>query len=104
LNPFFSSHWISEQPSQSASRKISTTINPANIRGFARDPSHTDGLMHGEFAAKCPPDVQPNTRIIAVCGISDIKGYASPVQDGWFLSDFYLFHYLLRATRKYTIT
>jgi hypothetical protein len=50
-----------------------------------------------ESAARCPPDVSPRTRIVAVCGITDIDGTASPVIDGWFLSDFWMFNHLFRS-------
>lgn len=46
------------------------------------------------FTTACPPDVGPKTRLIAVCGITDAKGKASPMEDGWLFSDFYLFHHL----------
>jgi hypothetical protein len=75
-------------------------INPALFRGFSRNLASDDGLMNAEFPASCPPDVQPNTRIVAVCGASDSKGWADPSKDGWFLSDFYLFHYLLHGKGK----
>ncbi|KAI9741433.1 MAG: hypothetical protein M1818_004239 [Claussenomyces sp. TS43310] len=50
------------------------------------------------------PDVKLNTKIVGVCGISDWNesgdagedGEASPRKDGWFFSDFYLFHHLFR--------
>jgi len=79
------------------------TINPANFRGFSRDPIEFEGLLDQEFVSRCPPDLQPNTRIIAVCGVSDTKGCADPFVDGWFLSDFYLFHYLLRPSGKWLV-
>lgn len=37
------------------------------------------------------------TRIVAVCGISDELGQANPAMDGWFFSDYFLFHHLLRG-------
>ena len=46
----------------------------------------------------CPPDVSPKTRIIAVCGITDIGDRASPISDGWLLSDFWMFNHLFRET------
>ncbi|KAL8897147.1 MAG: hypothetical protein Q9207_007358 [Kuettlingeria erythrocarpa] len=115
------------------------------------------GLKGQSFNSCCPPDVQPNTRIIALCGITDQvvddsiaspaeqeeeeeqdrsskpkstiskiyskskdafstsrkqarkdaeavrkagtsrRGLAAPVVDGWFFSDFFLFHRLLRG-------
>ena len=54
--------------------------------------------LHGiEFVASCPPDVSPKTRIVAVCGITNIGDIASPPRDGWFLSDFWMFNHLLRS-------
>ncbi|KAL9101423.1 MAG: hypothetical protein Q9163_003315 [Psora crenata] len=115
-----------------------------------KDPT-LGGLVDRTFNSCCPPDVQPNTRIIAVCGITDIitrqtvntaranapapkskgqlrqtiskskdlfsasrrqqrkevkeaqeshglqQGSASPIHDGWFFSDFYLFYHLFRG-------
>ncbi|KAG4413865.1 hypothetical protein IFR04_013009 [Cadophora malorum] len=72
---------------------MSSSLNPADIRGFAR---RNGGLLDKEFIATCPPDVQPNTRIIGVCGVTDTVGMAAPGEDGWFHSDFWAFHYLLR--------
>ncbi|KAJ9269632.1 hypothetical protein DTO212C5_4243 [Paecilomyces variotii] len=48
-----------------------------------------------EFLTSCPPDVPPRSRILGLCGITDWEGLASPQEDGWFFSDFYLFHHLL---------
>ncbi|KFY82082.1 hypothetical protein V500_10832, partial [Pseudogymnoascus sp. VKM F-4518 (FW-2643)] len=50
------------------------------------------------------PDIQPNTKIVGICGIGDwneennptMPGSAAPSQDGVFLSDFYMLHYLLK--------
>jgi hypothetical protein len=74
----------------------SKQINPSTYGGFGRDVGPLGGLGEKKFSTRCPPDVQPNTRIIAVCGISDIQGMANPSLDGWFFSDFFLFHYLLQ--------
>jgi hypothetical protein len=68
-------------------------ITPATFGGYGRQAGPYGGLQGVEFTARCPPDVQRNTRIIAVCGISEAT--ASPKDDGWFLSDFFLFHHLL---------
>ncbi|PGH18740.1 hypothetical protein AJ79_00153 [Helicocarpus griseus UAMH5409] len=38
-----------------------------------------------------------NTRIIAVCGATDLEGAGSQNKDGWLFRDFYLFHTLLRG-------
>jgi len=40
-----------------------------------------------EFSSLTPPDVQNDTRIIAVVGI-DNEDDAAPDNDGWFISDF----------------
>jgi hypothetical protein len=70
------------------------------LGGYGRGEGYLGGLKEEEFSSLCPPDVQPNTRIIAVCGASDTKGFGSPDQDGWFFSDFYLFHHLLEDSRE----
>lgn len=67
--------------------------------GHGRKP----GAENLEFLTFCPPDVQPNTRIIALCGANDYNDNASPESDGWFLSDFYLFLHLLEDSRKPTL-
>ncbi|KAK2810030.1 hypothetical protein FQN50_003223 [Emmonsiellopsis sp. PD_5] len=41
------------------------------------------------------PDVPWNARIIAICGATDEDDRASPDEDGWLFSDFFLFHTLL---------
>lgn len=46
------------------------------------------------FTTAHPPDVPLGTRIVAVCGITDMNDDAAPGEDGWFFSDFYLFHHL----------
>ncbi|KAK2766517.1 hypothetical protein FQN53_006686 [Emmonsiellopsis sp. PD_33] len=53
------------------------------------------GSQH-EYLSFCPPDIQPRTRIIALCGPNDWQNNASPQEDGWFFSDFFLFHHLLK--------
>ena len=52
------------------------------------------------FESRCPPIVTLDTIIIAVCGPNDHGNNASPSADGWYFSDFYLFHHLLRGTAK----
>ena len=70
-----------------------TMADPTGLNFYPKDAS-----LHGvEFAASCPPDVSPKTRIIAVCGITNIGDLASPAIDGWFLSDFWMFNHLLRS-------
>ena len=136
-------------------------IEPSTYGGYGRQKSSgiqeisRGGLQNLVFSSRCPPDVQPNTRVIAVCGITDFsgpiptspsssdteatssqpkkagmtllkkgkelfsssssrkerkkqeadkagirEGLASPRKDGWFFSDFYLFHHLFRGLGK----
>jgi hypothetical protein len=79
-------------------------LAPTNFGGFGRGEGHLGGLKDHEFASFCPPDIQPTTRIIAVCGASDTKGFGSPDQDGWFFSDFFMYHHLLGNSRKFFLT
>ncbi|KAJ9301518.1 hypothetical protein DTO271G3_1653 [Paecilomyces variotii] len=74
-----------------------STIMPESIPCFyaiGRTPRTTEDLKGLSFATDCPPDIGPRTRLIAVCGITDEHDQASPTKNGWFFSDFYLFHYL----------
>ncbi|KAL5435999.1 hypothetical protein PMIN07_003888 [Paraphaeosphaeria minitans] len=48
-----------------------------------------------EFARYAPPEFKKDARIVAVCGTP--SRLANPVQDGWFLSDFYLFKHLFKG-------
>ncbi|EFR01091.1 hypothetical protein MGYG_04095 [Nannizzia gypsea CBS 118893] len=54
-----------------------------------------EALADIAFKISCPPDISPTSRVVAVCGVTDYDGQASPSVDGWFFSDFYLFHHLL---------
>lgn len=90
----------------------SSRIAPMTFGGVSRAPGGLGGLT---FSSSCPPVIQPNTRIIGLCGTTDVRGsfddlflsddeerkeakmlqahpdgLASPKRDGWFLSDFYL--------------
>ena len=65
--------------------------HPTTWGGVIKDSSKIDKT----FISHTMPDVAHNTRVIAVCGI--LEKDASPVNDGWFLSDFYLFNHLLRG-------
>ncbi|KAI4144478.1 MAG: hypothetical protein L6R39_004167, partial [Caloplaca ligustica] len=66
---------------------------PATFGGAIKDPA----LLEKVFTTHTVPDVYPNTRIIAVCGVTDFNDEASPAKDGWFLSDFYAFNFLLNG-------
>ena len=71
-------------------------------------PQHTPSLFANSFTSRCPPLVTPDTTIIAVCGPNDFNDNAHPEKDGgWYISDFYLFHHLLRggtAQKQYWMT
>jgi hypothetical protein len=45
-----------------------------------------------------PPDIKPTTHLLAVCGTTE--ELADPTEDGWFLSDFYLFNHLFKGLGK----
>lgn len=80
---------------------------PAEYAGYGQDPSKPQGgLLDKSFDSRCPPVVTPNTTIIAVCGPNDYDDNANPQRDGWFFSDFYLFHHLFRHTaqKQYWLT
>ncbi|CAG7948665.1 unnamed protein product [Penicillium nalgiovense] len=83
---------------------MATTDPPTTIRPDAFPDFFTVGRRSGtrqdlagrEFLTHCPPpDLPPRHRILALLGITDKDDLASPSEDGWFVSDFYLFHYLL---------
>ncbi|KAL8902802.1 MAG: hypothetical protein Q9207_004375 [Kuettlingeria erythrocarpa] len=65
---------------------------PKTYGGAIKNPA----LLEKVFISHTVPDVQPDTRILAVCGITDCEDDADPSNDGWFLSDFYAFNFLLR--------
>ncbi|KAJ5225942.1 hypothetical protein N7468_007167 [Penicillium chermesinum] len=74
------------------------TIRPAEFPDFnvIGRQNGTKGELDGrEFLTHSPPDLPPRHRILALLGTTDINDQASPKEDGWFVSDFYLFHYLL---------
>ena len=53
-------------------------VEPATFGGHRKkvsaDTSQRGGLEGLIFSSRCPPDVQPNSRIIALCGITDFAG------------------------------
>jgi hypothetical protein len=77
------------------------TTKPADYGGFGKQHGPYGGLQDREFRCYCPPDIQPSARIIAVCGVNDFSDMASPVNDGWFISDFYLFHHLFQGIGEF---
>ncbi|KAL1895661.1 hypothetical protein Sste5346_005132 [Sporothrix stenoceras] len=52
-----------------------------------------DKLRSRQFITRTPPRITPKTRIIAAAHPTSIS--ADPRDDGWFISDFYAFNYLL---------
>ncbi|PLB33765.1 uncharacterized protein BDW47DRAFT_129648 [Aspergillus candidus] len=75
-----------------------TTIRPDAFPEFftmGRRSGTQQDLAGREFLTHCPPDLPPRHRILALLGITDEGDLASPSEDGWFASDFYLFHHLL---------
>ncbi len=79
----------------------SKQIQPARDGGYGQEADKPqDGLANKSFRSRCPPMVTPDSIIIAVCGPNDYLGNAAPDKDGWFFSDFYLFHHLFRGTAK----
>jgi hypothetical protein len=79
----------------SSSPSLTTMADPPNGNFYPKDEDASLHQVH--FTSKCPPDVSPNTRIVAVCGITDIADAASPTMDGWLLSDFWMFNHLFRS-------
>src|SRR6266536_3626610 len=66
---------------------------PATFGGQFKDLRMRAKEMGG-FVSHTVPEVRNDTRIIAVCGVTDIDDQAAPAEDGWFFSDFFAFHTL----------
>ncbi|KAJ5298814.1 uncharacterized protein N7443_006934 [Penicillium atrosanguineum] len=80
---------------------MATTIRTADFVDFhtiGRQAETEQELVGHEFLTHCPLDLPPRHRVLALLGTTDIEDVASPSEDGWFISDFYLFHYLLSPT------
>lgn len=54
----------------------------------------------GIFTSTTLPDVDPRSHVIGLVGIHDHEDTASPANDGWLLSDFYLFYHLFNGLCK----
>jgi hypothetical protein len=76
-------------------------VQPAKFGGWGQQThlseSECGGLKNITFLSRVPTIIGPASRILAVCGITDHEGCASPAVDGWFMADFYLFFHLLRG-------
>lgn len=78
---------------------IQTALGKLNIN----DPSTFGGVSSADppvqkldsFITHTPPDVEQETHVVAVLGIE--SKWASPRDDGWFLSDFLAFWHLLNG-------
>jgi hypothetical protein len=82
-----------------ASSSSNRKIEPAQFGGFGQlKDQPSGGLLGVQFNSRYPPDTPLRSKIIAVVGTSEEN--ASPTDDGWFLSDFYLFHHLLGDVAK----
>ena len=76
-------------------------IEPTLHGRYGKDKSQEEGgLLGRKFLSRCPPIVTPETIVIAVCGPTDAGSNASPLNNGWFVSDFFLYHHLFRNTAK----
>ena len=56
--------------------------------------------LNQEFLTHTVPEITPNTVVLGVCGIPPED--ASPLEDGWFFSDFFAFNYLLKGLGRQT--
>jgi hypothetical protein len=95
------SDWSDLNDPDKLSQAIARMNIRANYRTGERDfrlPNH-DGLIF-QYAPSCvPPDVPPNTRIVAVCCIPQED--ASPNVDGWFVSDFMAMYHLFQGLTEH---
>lgn len=66
---------------------------PSTHGGWIKDPNKSNQIFNEISELQ---DVS-RTRIVAVCGVTDEMGQANPAMDGWFFSDFFLFHHLLQG-------
>ena len=68
--------------------------------GYGKDHWQPYGGLKGRvFDSHCPLPVTRET-IVSVLGPSDRGNNTSPDADGWFVSDFFLFHHLFRDTAQ----
>lgn len=99
-------------------------VRPGRLE-IGREVIKDSAKIDNTFISHTVPDVHPNTRIIGVCGILDVPidniasfmpgleqstgtsqkssvdNTASPILDGWFFSDFFLFNLLLKGLGSY---
>ncbi|KAI9811819.1 MAG: hypothetical protein M1832_000672 [Thelocarpon impressellum] len=61
-----------------------------------KDPTKALAYAANSFVTRTVPNIEGNTRVLAICATTDHEDFASGMKDGWFLSDFYLFNFLMR--------
>ncbi|KAI4157103.1 MAG: hypothetical protein L6R39_000766 [Caloplaca ligustica] len=71
---------------------------PQSSGGVLQHSTNAD-IVYESFDTHTPPDIPPNTRIIAVLGIEQAR--ISPEDSGWFLSDFMAFWHILHGFTKH---
>lgn len=76
------------------------SVYPAKFGGYGKNvglsAEKIGSLKKVSFVSQCPPNLSPLTQILAIYDITKHKNDAALENDGWFLSDFYLFHHLLK--------
>ncbi|KAI9751939.1 MAG: hypothetical protein M4579_005822 [Chaenotheca gracillima] len=60
----------------------------------------TEVRSDGIFVSCTLPDISPRSHVVAVVGTHDHDDAANPDEDGWFLSDFYMFNHLFAGLCK----
>lgn len=82
-------------------------VYPAEFGGYGKKAGlpaeDIGGLKDVSFVSRYPTDLSPSVRILAICGITDHRNDAAPDRNGWFLSDFYLFHHLFKGVGAHQI-
>jgi hypothetical protein len=84
-------------------------IRPTEMPGFnvvGRQTGTIEDLANRAFVTTCEPDVPPSGTESYCRGLrcTNYGSLASPSEDGWFLSGFYLFYHLLSATSQLWLT
>ena len=67
-------------------------------RGSAENSEGVETAGPHVFITHTVLDVRPDTRIVAICAVTDDGNTADPTEDGWLISEFYAFNYLLKGT------
>jgi len=75
--------------------QLPPTMVPGQHGGFAQSgdvEQRQFPTVTGKRSSRC--------RILAVCGTNDYAGNAAPHEDGWFFSDFFMLHHLLKPVTE----